>query len=81
MSKKRVLMMYEDGSFIVIAMEEYNKHILAGGLRADMEIFQDFFSLHEEKNYCVRIPHESTKLVSLSELPEETRSLVVLYEV
>ena len=81
MSKKQVLMLYEDGSFTVIPMQEYNKHISTSGLRADLEIFQDFFSLHSDKKYCVRIPHESTKLVSLSELPEETRSLLILYEI
>lgn len=81
MSSKQVLMMYEDGNFMVISMQEYNKRLLRKTLRADVEIFQDLFSLHSDKKYCVRIPHESTKLVSLSELPEETRSLLILYKI
>lgn len=81
MSEKQVLMMYEDGSFKIIAMGEYNKRVLADKLRANLEIFQDLFSLHAEKKYCVRIPNQSTKLVSLSELPGEIRSLLFLYEI
>lgn len=81
MAKKQVLMMYGDGSVIVIAMQEYNKRVIANKLRADVEIFRDLISMHTEKKYCLRIPDQSSELVSLSELPEETRSLIVLYEI
>lgn len=81
MSKKQVLMMYEDGSFTVIAIREYHKRMIANKLRANVEIFQDPFACHQEKKYCVRVPNKFTKLMSLSELPEETRSLLFLYEI
>lgn len=80
MSMNRVLLIYEDDSFKVMSMEEYNDYLDQDVPHAEMEIYRSS-QFTDPRQYKCLTRDFKTYWRKLSEFPDEIKALIVLYEI
>ena len=82
---QNVLLIYEDGSFEVLHMDEHIRRLTETN-RFRKPVRQEIYcdsvpGISGERLYISRIRSANSRWMSLSEFPEEIRSLLILYEI
>lgn len=82
---QNTLLIYEDDSFDVLSTNEYIRWLSVVDLSrkpVKQEIFRDSLpGISGERLYVSRVRSANSRWMSLSEFPEEIRSLLILYEI
>lgn len=82
---QNVLLINEDSTYEVLNMDEYIRYLAETNIFSNpvrQEIYRDCFpKTPGERSYISRAQSSNSLSLSLSDFPEEIRSLLILYEI